>query len=74
MERSQSERQVPYDITYRWNLKYGTNDPTYKTERDHGYGEQMCGCQGGGGWGARWGGLGVWRQQMQTITFGVDKQ
>ena len=20
-----SERQIPYDITYMWNLKYGTN-------------------------------------------------
>ena len=22
----------PYDITYMWNLKYGTNEPIYKTE------------------------------------------
>ena len=29
---SQKEkRQILYDITYMWNLKYGTNDPTYKT-------------------------------------------
>ena len=27
-----------------WNLKYGTNDPIYKTETKHG--EQTCGCQG----------------------------
>ena len=26
------ERQIPYDITYMWNLKYGTNEPIYKTE------------------------------------------
>ena len=30
---SESERgQMPYDITYMWNLKYGTNEPSYKTE------------------------------------------
>ena len=26
------ERQIPYDITYMWNLKYDTNEPIYKTE------------------------------------------
>ena len=29
-----SERQIPYDITYTWNLKYDTNELTYKTETD----------------------------------------
>ena len=33
---SERERQVPYDVTYMWNPKYGTNDPIYKTETDHG--------------------------------------
>jgi len=28
------ERQIPYDITYMWNLNYGTNEPIYKTETD----------------------------------------
>ena len=23
-----------YHITYMWNLKYGTNEPIYKTETD----------------------------------------
>ena len=32
--KSDRERQIPYDITYMWNLKYGTNEPTYKTETD----------------------------------------
>ena len=27
------KRQIPYDITYMWNLKYATNEPSYKTER-----------------------------------------
>ena len=33
---SQSERQkkIPYDITYMLNIKYGTNEPIYKTETD----------------------------------------
>ena len=28
------ERQIPYDITYMWNLKCGTDELTYKTEAD----------------------------------------
>ena len=35
-----SERQIPYAISYRWNLKCGTNEPIYRTE----HGEQTCGC------------------------------
>ena len=33
-EVSQTERQMPYDITYMWNLKYDTNELIYKTETD----------------------------------------
>ena len=25
------KRQIPYDITYMWNLKYETNVPAYET-------------------------------------------
>ena len=25
--KAERERQIPYDITYMWNLKYGTNEP-----------------------------------------------
>ena len=32
--KSERERQIPYDITYMWNLKYDTNEPIYKTEKD----------------------------------------
>ena len=28
------ERQIPYDITYMWNLKYDTNEPIYETETE----------------------------------------
>ena len=27
-----TERQIPHDITYMWNLKYDINEPIYKTE------------------------------------------
>ena len=26
------KRQIPYNITYMWNLKYNTNDLVYETE------------------------------------------
>ena len=32
--KSERERQVPYDITYMWNLKYDTNELIYKTETE----------------------------------------
>ena len=32
--KSERERQIPYDITYMRNLKYGTNEPIHKTEID----------------------------------------
>ena len=41
-----------YDITYIWDLIYGTNEHFHRKE-NHGHGEQTCGCQGGGegvGW------------------------
>ena len=31
---SERERQMPYDITYMWNLKYGTNEHIYEAETD----------------------------------------
>ena len=38
-------KQIPYDITYMWNLKYDTNEITYKTDSQR---QQTCGCQEGG--------------------------
>ena len=43
-EISQKERQIPYDITYIWNIKYGTNEPIYKQKQTHRPREQTCGC------------------------------
>ena len=28
--KSERERQIAYDITYIWNLLYGTNEPVYR--------------------------------------------
>ena len=32
LRKSERERQIPYDIIYMWTLKYGTNEPIYRTE------------------------------------------
>ena len=32
--KSEKQRQIPYDIAYIWNLKYGTNQLIYETETD----------------------------------------
>ena len=32
--KSERERQIPYGITYMWNLKYDTNKHVYETEMD----------------------------------------
>ena len=47
--KSERERQIPYDITYMWNLKYGTNEPIHEIETDT-HRVQTCGGQGGEGW------------------------
>ena len=31
---SKTERQISFDITFMWNLKYGINKSIYKTETD----------------------------------------
>ena len=32
--KSERERQIPYDISYKWNLKHDTNELIYDTETD----------------------------------------
>ena len=34
--KSERERQISYDITYMWSLKYDTNEPMYETEIESG--------------------------------------
>ena len=43
--KSERERQIPYEITYMWNLKKKKNDtnkPIYKTEIDSDVEKQIC--------------------------------
>ena len=30
--KSERERQIPYDITYIWNISYDTNEHIYETD------------------------------------------
>ena len=46
-EMSEKEGQIPYDITYIWNLIHSTNKSFHRKET-HKLGEQICGYQGGG--------------------------
>ena len=34
LTKLEREKQIPHDVIYMWNLKYGTNKPIYKTEKD----------------------------------------
>jgi len=35
LSQSERERQIPCDITYMWNLKYDTNEPSMKQKQTH---------------------------------------
>ena len=60
------ERQIPYDITYFFNLIYVTHQPFHRKE-NHGLGEYACGCQSGrGGSGMHWE-LGVNRWKLLSL-------
>ena len=41
--KSERERQIPYDITYMWYLKYATNELIYKTKQTHRHRKQTYG-------------------------------
>ena len=43
--KSEGERQLPYDITYIYNLIYGINELSTEKEQTHGHGGHTCGCQ-----------------------------
>ena len=66
-EVSQKEKDKYHDITYMWNLKYGTNDPVYETDSQTQRSDLWLPRGGGSG-------LGVSGWQMQTITFKTNKQ
>ena len=41
-------KRKTHAIWYHWHLKYGTDDPNYKTETVAVEAEQTCGCRGQG--------------------------
>ena len=66
--KSERERQIPYGITYMWNINYDTNELTYETEKDSHTQRTDLWLQGGGT------DLGVWGSQMQTVMYITNKQ
>ena len=56
--KSVRERQIPFVITYIWNLTYDTNEPIYETETDSGMRTDLWLPRGRGleeGWSGRLG-------------------
>lgn len=49
--KSERERQMPYGITYMWNLAYDTNEHIDKIETHSDIENRLLACQGGGRWG-----------------------
>ena len=70
-EVSQTERQMPYDITYMWNLKYDTNELIYKTETDSQTWKTNLQLPKGMGVVRK---IRVFDQQIQTTAYKTDKQ
>ena len=70
--KSERQRQIPYDITYVWNLQYDRNKLIYETEmtlsmkqkQSHRHREQTVGCQGGERWGRNGMGYGITRCKL----------
>ena len=52
------ERQIPYDITYTWNLKYDTSELIYETKRPTDIKNRPVAAKGEGSW--EMDRLGVW--------------
>ena len=51
-------REIPYDITYIWNLIQGTNEPIYRKETNSWTWRTDLWLPRG--WRRKWEGLGVW--------------
>ena len=49
--KSERERQIPYGVTYMWNLKSDTNQLIYKTETDSDMENKRMVTKGGRGMG-----------------------
>ena len=59
-----SERQIPYDIAYMWNLKYGTHILSTTQKQITDMEQQTCVCWGAGGGRGMDGELGVGRRKL----------
>ena len=55
--KSERERQIPHDITYMWNLIFGTNEPIYRKEKLVDLENRLVVTKR---WRREWDGLGVW--------------
>ena len=59
--KSERERQIPYGITYIWNLKYNTDELIYGTETDSQRENRLVVAKRSGD------GLGICDYQVKTI-------
>ena len=59
-EMSERERQIPYNITYIWNVIHGTNEPIYRKETNSQTWRTDLWLPRGRGRREEWGGRGVW--------------
>ena len=66
--KSERERQMQYDITYMWNLKYGLWNRNRLPDIENG----AAVAQGQGAWGRD--GAGAWDWRMPRTICKVDKQ
>ena len=62
--KSERQRQIPYDITYNWNLISSTKEYLLRKE-NHGLGEETCGCLMGAGGNGRYWELGLIRHNLE---------
>ena len=63
LTKSKRERQIPYDITYIWNLNYDASELIYEIET-HRHRGQTC-YQGGGKWWRE--DLGLWYSRYKLV-------
>ena len=63
--KSERERQLPYDMIYIWNLIYGTNEPFHRKKILDMENRLVVAKEG------RWR---EWKCRMQIFSFGMDKQ
>ena len=70
--KSDRERQIPYDFTPTWNLKYNTNELIDKTETDSQTENNLMVTKGERGWGRDK--LGAWNWQIQIPIYKKHKQ